>query len=331
MFAAHDPATGETIWRGPAAVGDQIDRAVAAARGAFETWATRSLSDRIGYLESFAKAVESRRVDLVEAICRSTGKPRWESATEVDSVIGKVALTIQAFRERRADSSKTAGETTSATRYKPHGVLAVFGPFNFPAHLPNGHILPALLAGNCVIFKPSEQTPLVGEIYADIFKSCNLPLGVFAVVQGGRDTGAMLANHRDIDGLLFTGSFEAGVSLNRAVVENPGKIVALEMGGNNPLVVAGVSDVRAAAYWTIQSAFITAGQRCSCARRLIVVEGAEPFLDQLIDMSSRHPRRSLHQFPRAIHGSRDLATIGARACSLRKTTCSSAARNHCWR
>ena len=164
--------------------------------------------------------------------------------------------------------------------------MAVFGPFNFPGHLPNGHILPALLAGNCVLFKPSEQTPLVGQIYDELWRNTGLAeAGVFQLLQGGRDTGAMLANHRDIDGLLFTGSFEAGVSLNRAVVENPGKIVALEMGGNNPLVVAGVSDVRAAAYWTIQSAFVTAGQRCSCARRLIVVEGAEPFLDQLIDMS----------------------------------------------
>jgi succinylglutamic semialdehyde dehydrogenase len=189
--------------------------------------------------------------------------------------------------------------------------VAVFGPFNFPGHLPNGHILPAMLAGNCVIFKPSEQTPLVGEIYAQMWRSTELAeAGVFQLLQGGRETGSMLAHHKDIDGLLFTGSFEAGVALNRAVVDDPGKIVALEMGGNNPLIVHNVANLDAAAYWTIQSAFITAGQRCSCARRLIVVDsnsgvdaspthkrlepqtrergaGATEFVDSLIDMTKR--------------------------------------------
>jgi succinylglutamic semialdehyde dehydrogenase len=282
-FTAHDPATGAEIWRGAMAGASEVDRTVANARAAFEDWAARPLVERIAYLESFAKAVQSRRAELVDAICKSTGKPRWESSTEVDAVIGKVALSIQAYNERRGDAQKTAADTTSATRYKPHGVLAVFGPFNFPAHLPNGHVIPALIAGNCVIFKPSEQTPLVGDVYNDIFISARLPAGVFATIQGGRETGALLANHAGIDGLLFTGSFEAGVALNRAVVENPGKIVALEMGGNNPLVVANVSDVRAASYWTIQSAFITAGQRCSCARRLIVLD--DRMLSPLIEMT----------------------------------------------
>ncbi len=274
QFSASDPATGEVVWTGRAAGVADVATAIALARSAFEDWGTRPLAERSAYLESFARAVQSRSADLTEAICRSTGKPRWEASTEVDAVIGKVSLTIQAYNDRSANSSKAVADTTSATRYKPHGVVAVFGPFNFPAHLPNGHILPALLAGNCVIFKPSEQTPLVGVIYAEIWKACDLPPGVFTVLQGGRDTGSLLAHHPDIDGLLFTGSFEAGVALNRAVVDDPGKIVALEMGGNNPLIVANVANAEAAAYWTIQSAFITAGQRCSCARRLIIVESA---------------------------------------------------------
>ena len=285
IFSAHNPASGEVIWRGEAAGTDEVDRAVERARQAFQDWGARSLAERVSYLESFGRAVESRRSDLVEAICRSTGKPRWESSTEVDAVTGKVALTIHAYHERRAEIAKTSAGITSATRYKPHGVLTVFGPFNFPAHLPNGHILPALLAGNCVIFKPSEQTPLVAEVYADIWKSCDLPSGVFSVIQGGRETGALLSHHRDVDGLLFTGSFEAGVALNRAVVDDPGRIVALEMGGNNPLMVANVSNLEAAAYWTIQSAFITAGQRCTCARRLILVDSDTRLADSRINQS----------------------------------------------
>jgi succinylglutamic semialdehyde dehydrogenase len=280
-FTAYDPATGEPVWSGAAATQRDVDAAIAAARTAFEPWGDLSVPERANYLEKFGQQIQSRRADLIEAICRSLGKPRWESATEVDVMFGKVSLTIQAYNERRAPVEQQTTDMTSATRYKPHGVLAVFGPFNFPGHLPNGHILPALLAGNCVIFKPSEQTPLVGQIYSEIWSACALPLGVFAVVQGARETGALLANHRDIDGLLFTGSFEAGVSLNRAVVDDPGKIVALEMGGNNPLIVANVTNLDAAAYWTIQSAFLTAGQRCSCARRLIVVD----------DAAVRHPER----------------------------------------
>jgi succinylglutamic semialdehyde dehydrogenase len=280
-LVAQDPATGEIVWSGSSAGAPEIDAAITSARRAFEDWATLSLADRVAYLGSFARAVEHRRSDLIESICRSTGKPRWESSSEVDSVIGKVALTIQAYHERRLDVVKPG----SATRYKPHGILAVFGPFNFPAHLPNGHILPALLAGNCVIFKPSEQTPLVGQVYDEMWKSCGLPRGVFTTLQGGRETGSQLAHHPQVDGLLFTGSFDAGVALNRAVVDDPGKIVALEMGGNNPLVVTDISDHRAAAYWTIQSAFITAGQRCTCARRLIVQSSKTNYLDNLIAMT----------------------------------------------
>jgi succinylglutamic semialdehyde dehydrogenase len=310
IFEAFDPATGESCWRGDAAGEPEIDRAVATARKTFESWGVSPLAQRVQFLNGFAQQLQSRRNDLVEAISHSTGKPRWESATEVDAMFGKVALTIQAYNERRHDSEKQSSDLIAATRYKPHGVLAVFGPFNFPGHLPNGHILPALLAGNCVIFKPSEQTPLVGQIYDEIWKAVNLPTAVFTTLQGGRETGSILAHHKQIDGLLFTGSFEAGVALNGAVVDDPGKIVALEMGGNNPLIVHNVANLDAAAYWTIQSAFITAGQRCSCARRLIVVDsnggvGASPtqkrtepqtrgrgahttdFIDRLIDMTNR--------------------------------------------
>ena len=174
-FTAADPATGETVWQGAAANSADIDLAVAQARTAFDDWAATSLQQRIEYLQAFGQQVQTRRADFIEAICKSTGKPRWESATEVDAVFGKIALTIQAYNERKSPKESQSAETTSATRYKPHGVLAVFGPFNFPAHLPNGHILPALLAGNTVIFKPSEQTPLVGEIYSQLWKDAGLP------------------------------------------------------------------------------------------------------------------------------------------------------------
>src|SRR5439155_26933951 len=122
------------------------------------------------------------------------------------AVFGKIALTIQAHGERRRESKREVAAANAITRYKPHGVVAVFGPFNFPAHLPNGHILPALLAGNGVIFKPSEQTPLVGQIYAELWEAAGIPAGVFNLLQGGRQTGELLSTHQGIDGIFFTGS-----------------------------------------------------------------------------------------------------------------------------
>jgi succinylglutamic semialdehyde dehydrogenase len=158
-------------------------------------------------------------------------------------------------------------------RHKPHGVAAVLGPYNFPGHLPNGHIVPALLAGDTVVFKPSEETPLTGQLMVEAFEAAGLPKGVVNLVQGGRETGGALIDG-DIDALLFTGSAAAGDFFRRKFVDNPHVILALELGGNNPLVVWD-ADPEAAASLVVQSAYVTTGQRCSCARRLIVKDGPE--------------------------------------------------------
>ena len=174
----------------------------------------------------------------------------------------------------------------AVTRYKPHGVCAVLGPFNFPAHLPNGHIAPALIAGNTIVFKPSEITPGVGAWITEKWQQAGLPDGVLNLVQGGRSVGADVANHPQLDGLFFTGSSGAGKALHRAFADHPQKILALEMGGNNPLIVHEATDLKAAAYLTILSAYFTAGQRCTCARRLILVDNddSQEFLDTLVQM-----------------------------------------------
>jgi succinylglutamic semialdehyde dehydrogenase len=163
------------------------------------------------------------------------------------------------------------------------------GHFNFPGHLPNGHIVPALLAGNTVVFKPSELAPWTAEATLEAWHEAGLPSDVLHVVQGGRETGEALVNHREIAGVFFTGSRAVAAAIHRALADRPHVITALEMGGNNALVVWDVSDLRAAAYATIQSAYLTAGQRCSCARRLIVQSGAkgEQFLGALTAMIAR--------------------------------------------
>ena len=214
-----------------------------------------------------------------------------ESLTEVDSMIGKIALSVEAYHDRcRVITGEMSGAVTT-TRCKPHGVVAVLGPFNLPGHLPNGHIVPALLAGNCVVFKPSRQATLVGARMVELWEAAGIPSGVVNMVQGGRETGSALSRHHDLDGLFFTGSADTGKALHRAFGGHPEKIIALEMGGNNPLIVWEINDPQSAAYLTLLSAFITAGQRCTCARRLIVPEGMEgdAFVEQLVSMT-RHIR-----------------------------------------
>ena len=130
----------------------QVDQAIAAARHAFTFWATRAIIDREKVIRRFAQVLEQRRAELVSAICQETGKPRWESNTEIDSMIAKAAISIEARATRRQATETSAGGAITAVRYKPLGVAAVLGPFNFPGHLPNGHILPALLAGNTIVF-----------------------------------------------------------------------------------------------------------------------------------------------------------------------------------
>ena len=263
-----EPATGAELWRG--AAGD-VDAVVDRARRAWPAWAAQPLATRIELCRRFANEVRKQADKFAELIARETGKPLWEARTEVEAVIAKVDISVSAYAERTGQKKlDSALQGTSAVRHKPHGVMAVLGPYNFPAHLPNGHIVPALIAGNVVIFKPSEKTPAVGEFLVGCFHRAGISAAVVQLLVGGPVEGQALVAHRDIDGVLFTGSVQAGIAINKKLATNPGKIVALEMGGNNPIVVIDTPLVTDAAILVIQSAFTTAGQRCTAARRLIV-------------------------------------------------------------
>ena len=265
---SYEPASGEEIWRGPH--GD-VDAAVSTARRAWPAWAALPLGDRIAALRAFANEVRRQTEPLAELIAREAGKPLWEARGEIDAVVNKVDISVQAYAERTGKKKFDAGlNMSAAVRHKPHGVMAVLGPYNFPAHLPGGHIVPALIAGNAVIFKPSEKTPAVGEALVACFHTAGVPEAVIQLVIGGPGEGQALVAHPGIDGVLFTGSANAGLAINRKLASNPGKILALEMGGNNPIVVIDTPKLADAAVLIVQSAFTTAGQRCTAARRLIV-------------------------------------------------------------
>jgi succinylglutamic semialdehyde dehydrogenase len=292
IFRSINPSTGETVWEGAEA--NEIDAAVALSRRASGDWARRSVADRIRFLEAFAERLKSDREGLARVISAEVGKPHWEALTEVDAMVNKIPVSIQAYAERRESVASESAGVKSATRYKPHGIVAVLGPFNFPGHLPNGHIVPALLAGNTVLFKPSELAPAVAERTLSHWQEAGLPSGVLQLLQGGRSVGEALVGHRGVDGIFFTGSSHVGIAMRRALADCPEKILALEMGGNNPLIVHETASISAAVYHTIQSAFITAGQRCTCARRLIVPVGSagDAFLDALA-----HAIRQIHVGP----------------------------------
>jgi succinylglutamic semialdehyde dehydrogenase len=253
---------------------------------------------RIETMRRIANVVRQRKDQFADLIARETGKPLWEAMTEVDSVIAKVDISATAYSERTAQRKmEGALGARVAVRHKPHGVLAVLGPYKFPAHLPNGHIVPALIAGNAVVFKPSEKTPATGAFLVDAYREAGLPEGVVRCLIGGPEQGKALAAHPGIDGLLFTGSARAGMALHQQFAAQPQKILALEMGGNNPLVVWDAPDIYAAAIIVVQSAFLSAGQRCTAARRLIVRDGAhEELIDTVCKLADRlivdHPHAS---------------------------------------
>ncbi|KPM84163.1 succinylglutamate-semialdehyde dehydrogenase [Pseudoalteromonas lipolytica] len=269
-FQSVNPANNDVIWQANTATAEQVDGAVAAAREAFYSWADKTFAERLAIVKTFAETLKEHSEELAIAIAQETGKPLWETRTEAGAMVGKIAISEKAFLERTGDVENPMPQGRAMIRHKPHGVVAVFGPYNFPGHLPNGHIVPALLAGNTVVFKPSELTPAVAELTLKLWQKAGLPAGVINLVQGEVETGKALASHKGIDGLFFTGSSRTGHILHEQFAGQPGKILALEMGGNNPLIVTDVADTKAAIHDIIQSAFISTGQRCTCARKLFL-------------------------------------------------------------
>ena len=305
ILESNCPVDDSVIWSGKTATPSQVDAAFAAARSAFGPWWDLSAESRIKIAEAYRDNVKASSEELALLIARETGKPFWESKIEAGAVAAKIDLSIDAFRNRRDTTQFEIAGALAVTRYKPHGICGVLGPFNFPAHLANGHIVPALITGNVCIFKPSEMTPAVGQWMVKKWLESGLPPGVLNLVQGGRDVGEAIASHTELDGLFFTGSSAAGKALHKTLAPFPQKILALEMGGNNPLIVHDIKDHEAAAYLTVLSAYMTAGQRCTCARRLILIDNAEghEFVTSLQKMIGRITLGFFNDEPQPFMGS----------------------------
>ncbi|MFM7050555.1 MAG: aldehyde dehydrogenase family protein [Planctomycetota bacterium] len=284
-----DPAMPSTVvWSGTP-VASHADDAVAAARAAFPAGSARAFDERRALLERWRDACLRHAPRMAAAISREVGKVRWEAELEAKLLADKVTITLEDRVLARVTGFEVAAGPgkTGVCGFRPHGVMAVLGPFNFPAHLPNGHFVPALLLGNTVVFKPSEKAAAVGQLLAEIADEVGFPAGVFNVVQGGGAVAARIAAHDGVDGILFTGSFPVGRRILEANLDRPGRLIALEMGGSNPAVVMRGADLRRAAIECVRASFATTGQRCTCTRRIIVDDAvADEFIPKVLRIAS---------------------------------------------
>ncbi len=263
----------------------QVDRAVEAGRKAQGAFARRSVGERAQLVRDIGAVLKKREEELARAIALDMGKPLWEARTEAQACSAKAEITAGDGVALVADFP-AKGLAGAECRFRPLGVLAVLGPFNFPVHLLNGHILPALACGNAVVFKPSEIAPHAAEIYARCLEEAGVPAGAFNLVQGGPAVGAALSAHRDVDGVLFTGSWAVGQAIRKANLGQT-RLLALEMGGKNAAIVLPDADFDKAIYDVLFSAFVSAGQRCTAASRAIVVGDARRFARRIAQLAAR--------------------------------------------
>ncbi len=301
-----DPHSGEPVGRVAVSL-QAVERAVAAASAARRSWRETTLATRVDAMGRVAAELTLRGEELAQRISREVGKPLWEARTEVRAAIAKIQISAE---EGLTLVQEVRLEDGSSYAPAPHGVLAVLGPFNFPLHLMNGHVIPALLMGNTVVLKPSEIAPFVGELYVEALHAAGLPPGVLNLVQGGAEVGAALAAHSDVQGVLFTGSYRAGLAIQRATLTQPGKLLALEMGGKNPALVLADAPFDKALHDVAWGAYITAGQRCSgtalCFVERSLIEAVQTRLTQMLPgIRVGDPLEDVFMGP--------LATAGARA------------------
>jgi succinylglutamic semialdehyde dehydrogenase len=293
------PVDGSTVWSGREASAEQVDRAVRAAAAAFAGWSGRPLGERVGLVRRFATLLGEGGGEVRDLMVAEVGKVRWDAEAEVGAMVAKADAAVDAHAERTGTATRDLPAGRLVTEHRPHGPMVVLGPFNFPGHLANGHIMPALVAGNTVVLKPSELAPATSEAIVRLWERAGAPPGVVNLVQGGVEVAGGLIDHPATAGVLFTGSVEVGRSIHQRLAGRPEVIVALELGGNNPLIAWDVSDVAAAARLVVRSAFTSAGQRCTCARRLVLADGpaGDAVLDALAHLTGRLPVGRPHAEP----------------------------------
>ncbi|HEX6662111.1 MAG TPA: aldehyde dehydrogenase family protein [Gaiellaceae bacterium] len=273
-FESFNPATGDTIGTFPRSGADDVDRAVAAAKEAYENWRLVPAPKRGEILYRFANLLMEEKDDLTDLMAHEMGKVKAEAGGDVQEAIDMSLY--MAGEGRRLFGQTTPSELRDKFNMSvrmPIGVIGVITPWNFPIAIPSWKITPALVAGNTIVFKPATDTPLLGERFVQLLDEAGLPKGVVNIVHGGGGAvGDRLVRHPDVPVITLTGSRETGVEVMRNAAENL-KHVHLELGGKNAIIVLDDADLELAADGIVWSAFGTSGQRCTAASRVIVQEG----------------------------------------------------------
>ena len=270
-FASENPATGETLGEFGRGTPADVDRAVDAAREAFEEWRALSRIERAEYLWDVYHELRDRTDELGEIVTKECGKEINEGRADV---VEAAHMVEWAAGDARHPSGEIVPSEIPAKdaymRRKPRGVTGCITPWNFPVAIPYWHMAIALVEGNTVVFKPAEQTPWCARIIAEMFDDAGVPDGVFNMVQGFGDAGNAIVENDDVATVLFTGSAEVGHMIQERLGGVPGRRVACEMGGKNAVVITERADIDIAVHAAVMSAFKTTGQRCVSAERLIV-------------------------------------------------------------
>ena len=275
VFVRHSPQNEQVLYKLNQASITQVSLAIKTAKEAQLQWVQLGVKKREILLKHYAQKIKEKEIFLAQLIHEETGKPLWESQQEVNSMINKIAISCKAYKQRCKEVSEINNHVENHTQFKALGLIAVLGPYNFPGHIPLGHIIPALIAGNTIVFKPSQYCMKTGFELIKLWVECGAPSSVVNVIQGDANIGHSLVTHPDIDAVFFTGSEKNGRDIARFHSANYEKLLALELGGNNPIILNDTSHPERAIDCIIESAFISAGQRCTCARRLIICKSKE--------------------------------------------------------
>jgi 1-pyrroline-5-carboxylate dehydrogenase len=277
VFERADPSLiGRIASRAHMAEVGTVALAVEAARGACRAWRRTPYPERLTQLAAVARAISKRHLELAAVMSLETGKSRVEAIVEVQEAI-ELIETYSEQMERNDGFVGALASFTPAERgtemLRPYGVFGVIAPFNFPLALTLGMTTAALIAGNTVVVKPSEEAPWTGALLAEVMAAAELPSGVFNLLHGGPDTGHALVE-AGVDGIAFTGSAEVGQQIARRLAEGPYARPALtEMGGKNAAIVTLSADLDGAAEGLARAAFGLSGQKCSACSRAIVLDG----------------------------------------------------------
>jgi succinylglutamic semialdehyde dehydrogenase len=285
-LSSYEPATGSLLWEGETT---EIADEIACVAGAVKAWASLPLVNRIETMRRFANNVRANEERFADLIARETGRPLWDARAEVQALTMSIDLTVGAVSER-AGSRRLEGAmgARQSLRHRPLGIMGVISPSCFPAKIAADQILAALVAGNGVLFKPSDLTPATGQSLVDLLHGAGVPEGVLRCVIGGPEAGDALVADDRVDGILFTGSTPNGLAISRAMAGRPDKLLSLNMGGNNAIIVWDIADIASAVALIVQSAFASSGQHCLAARRLIVQESiAEVLIAELARLTDQ--------------------------------------------